>query len=360
MRILIVADPYIPVPPTLYGGIERIIAFLVDGLVARGHAVTLLAHPDSAAACTELVPYGCPPHAGSRSRLLELAQIQSGLLRRIRHVDVVHSFGRLAGLLPLLPLRWIPKIQSYQRAVSWPGIRRASMLAGSSLTFTACSTAMYREQVRRKRGLGSWRTIFNGVELAKYRAVPRVPSDAPLVFLGQLHPMKGPHVAVRIARATGRRLIIAGSKADGANGRVYFERTLAPLFGDGVEYVGPVNDAQKNDLLGRAAAMVFPSFYDEAFGIVMAEAMACGTPVIGWDFGSVAEVIKDSVTGFVCRNEPEAVAAVERLNEIDRRTVRRDCEVRFGSDVIVDHYERLYQAVASREGSASKEPCAAS
>src|SRR5262249_54412006 len=157
---------------------------------------------------------------------------------------------------------------------------------------------------------------------------------APLVFLGQIHPMKGAHVAISIARAAGRRLLIAGAPESGTKGQEFFDRAIAPLLSADVEYVGPVDDARKNALLGRAAALLFPSFYDEAFGIVMAEAMACGTPVIAFDNGSVPEVINHGRTGFICRNEAEAIDAIGRLSEIDRAKVRRECEARFASNVI--------------------------
>ena len=348
MRIAVVADPYIPIPPTLYGGIERIVAFLVGSLHDRGHEVTLIAHPDSTIRCAELVSYGRPPHAGIVLRTAELLQVQRALCARVHRIDLIHSFGRLAGLLPLLPVRSVPKIQSYQRAVSWPGIVRAACLGGSSLVFTACSTAVYAHRPQSARRHGSWLTIGNGVELQKYVGVESVADDAPLVFLGQLHPMKGPHVAIRIAQAAGRRIVLAGTPEPGPKGREFFEQTIAPELGPDVEYLGAVDDAQKSALLGRAAALIFPSFYDEAFGIVMAESMACGTPVIGFDNGSVPEVLRHGHTGFVCRNEAEAVDAVGRLGTIDRGEVRRECAARFGSTVIVDAYERLYRAMRDR------------
>jgi glycosyltransferase involved in cell wall biosynthesis len=335
-------DPYLPVPPAFYGGIERIVDFLVRGLIERGHDVTLYAHPDSNTA-GQLVPYGAPPHAGMWSRCKELCQLGSKLWLQRNQFDLIHSFGRLAALLPALPEKRIPKIQSYQREVPWNGVRKALRLAGPSLSFTACSSSMYGQHTAKR---GEWRTIFNGVDIGKYEFVEKVEPDAPLAFLGRLEPVKGAHNAIAIARSANRRLIIAGNRVASRAG--YFEREIAPfLDGDRISYIGPVDDGAKNTLLGTTAALLMPIEWEEPFGIVMAEAMACGTPVIGFARGSVPEVVRDGVTGFVCRETKEAADAVNRLGFIDRRLVRRACEEQFSSNVIVDQYENLYYEMIS-------------
>jgi glycosyltransferase involved in cell wall biosynthesis len=346
MRIAVTADPYIPVPPRLYGGIERIVHFLVRGLVSRHHEVTLFAHPASHIEGVPLVSYGAPPHSGVR-RIQELWQLGSQLLLRRRAFDVVHSFGRLASLLPILTDRSLPKLQSYQRVVPWTGVRRAVRLGRGSIQFTGCSAAMFRDRAS-DPSVGSWHTIFNGVEIERYTFSPVVDADAPLVYLGRVEFMKGVHVAIEIARRSNRRLVIAGNARSSAVDREYFDREIAPAIdGERVTFIGPVDDQQKNALLGAAAALVFPTFYPEAFGIVMAESMACGTPVIGYANGAVPEVVRDGVTGFLCRDAAEGAAAVARLSTIDRAVVRRDCEQRFSADVIVSQYEALYRAIAS-------------
>jgi glycosyltransferase involved in cell wall biosynthesis len=338
VRIVITADPYLPVPPRLYGGIERVIDLLVRGLVDRGHDVTLMAHPDSHVPAT-LAPYGRPPHVGFAARATELAQVGLELWRRRGAVDVVHSFGRLAALAPILPLRRVPKIQSYQReSVPWPSIGRAVALAGRSIAFTGCSSSVY---CRQPAGAGAWRTIFNGVDLTAYAAAGSVAPDAPLMFLGRLEPMKGAHHAIAIARLAERRLIIAGNKVDACAD--YFERQIAPhVDGTRVAYVGPVDDVQKNMWLRQSAALLMPIEWEEPFGIVMAESLACGTPVIAFKRGSVHEIVRDGVNGFACTSVDEAVQAVMRLHAIDRAAVRADCEARFAGPVIVAQYERLY------------------
>ena len=344
MRIAITADPYLPVPPRLYGGIERVIDLLVRGLVARGHEVTLFAHPASTTSA-RLRPYGVPPHSSRAARARELAQVGAGLWNLRGAVDVVHSFGRLAAMLPILPLRSVPKIQSYQRPVPWAGVRQAARLAGGSLLFTGCSTSLYSPAP--DEGAGRWRTIFNGVDVRRYTPTTHVASDAPLAFLGRVERIKGPHHAIAIARQAGRRLVIAGNVATGGADARFYEQEIAPhVDGDRVTYVGSVDDEQKNALLRQSAALLMPIEWDEPFGIVMAEAFACGTPVIAFRRGSVAEVVEDGRTGFHCSTIDEAAAAVSRLATIDRAVVRARCERRFSHDAIVTAYEQLYTELA--------------
>jgi glycosyltransferase involved in cell wall biosynthesis len=343
LRILVTADPYIPVPPSFYGGIERVVDSLVCGLQERGHEVTLLAHPESRTA-GRLIPYGSPPHFGALPRATELWQAGSALWAHRSQVDLVHSFGRLAALVPLLPLRRLLKIQSYHRPeVPWRSVAIAGALAGASLSFTSCSASVLRRRPPGANHAGRWRAIFNGIALSRYRFVEAVSMDAPLVFLGKIEPMKGVHDAIAIAKIAERRLVIAGTRAKAGPDAEYFEREIAPhIDGRQVSFVGPVDDTQKSDLLGGACALVFPTHWEETFGLVMIEAMACGTPVVGFARGAVPEVVRDEVNGYLCRSVDEAVAAVKRLDLIDRAAVRADCEARFSDAGMVSAYERLY------------------
>ena len=143
LRIVITADPYLPVPPRLYGGIERVVALLVSGLIRRGHQVTLIAHPDSRTPAP-LIGYGVSPHRGWYPRVRELLQVAESLTTLRSRVDIIHSFGRLAALAPVLPLRRVKKIQSYQRAIPWGGVRRAMQLGRGSVWFTGCPTSSIR------------------------------------------------------------------------------------------------------------------------------------------------------------------------------------------------------------------------
>jgi glycosyltransferase involved in cell wall biosynthesis len=350
LHIAITADPYLPVPPRLYGGIERVLDFLVRGLTARGHRVTLFAHPESEVPAT-LVPYGSPPHFSKLARARELWQVGAKLWSKRNTFDVIHSFGRLAALMPVLSNRTLPKIQSYQRdGLPWKSIRTASRMARNSICFTACSSNVYRAMPATDGSFGTWHTVFNGVDLAKYTFLREVDCDAPLAFLGRLEPIKGAHNAIAIAKLAGRKLIIAGNQVPECQD--YFASQIAPhIDGDRVQYLGPVDDEAKNALLSNCAALLMPIEWEEPFGIVMAEAMACGTPVIGFARGSVNEVLRHGVNGYVCRGTEDAAAFVGKLGAIDRSVVREDCEQRFSSTVVVDEYERLYSSLCAQTAS---------
>ena len=324
-------------PPVGYGGIERIVDGLAGSFRTRGHSVGLVAHPDSA--CAVDAVFGWP--AGTNGAGGGALRNPVALLRAVRRFrpDVLHSFSRLGYLCPLL-LSSLPKVMSYQRHTGGRQISLASRLAGRSLRFTGCSE--YICAMGRPSG-GEWSAIPNFVDLAKYAFVQRVPADAPLVFLSRIESIKGPDVAIDIARACGRRLILAGNRAGAGPERDFWDRRIAPRIGrDGVEWVGEVNDAQKNELLGRAAALLVPIQWDEPFGIVFAEALATGTPVITCARGAAPEVVEQGRTGFFVSDVASGAAAVARLEGIDRLACRRAAESRFSSDVCAEQYLRLY------------------
>ena len=333
MHVAIAADPRIPVPPKLYGGIERIVDLLVRGLIDRGHEVTLFAHKDSDVPCRH-VPYrGTDPQAPMDVLRDTLTVAQAALDRP----DVVHSFGRLVYLAPLLPLG-LRKIMTYQRGVTTSRIQCATMLARrGTLAFTGCSDHITDDI--RPHALAT--TVYNGVPLDTYAFQPKVADDAPLVFLGRIAPIKGTHTAVEVARRSGRRLVIAGNVPDDQED--YFHGQIEPhLDGERIRYVGTVDDEEKNDLLGRAAAFLMPIEWEEPFGIVMAEAMACGTPVIGTPHGSVPEVVEEGVTGFVGDTIEKLVGAVGQIHELSRRATRKRCERLFSGRAVVEGYLNVY------------------
>lgn len=345
MRILLASDPMIPVPPAGYGGIERIVDSLVGDYRARGHQVGLVAHPDSTCAVDAFYPW---PGADVRGRG-DTVRNAFALHRAARdfRADLVHSFARLIYLLPLLALRRrLPKIMSYQRHTGPAQSRWATRLGGPALSFTGCSEFICNQG---RPGGGAWTAVPNFVDLAKIDFAPRVPADAPLLFLSRVESIKGPDLAIEIARRAGRRLLLAGNRATRGAEADFFERKIAPQLGhDGIEWVGEVGDEQKNALLGQAAALLVPIRWHEPFGIVFAEALAAGTPVISCARGALPEIVEPGRTGFFIEGVDDGVAAVKRLGELDRAACRRVAETRFSLPVCAERYLQLYDRALRR------------
>jgi glycosyltransferase involved in cell wall biosynthesis len=339
MRIVVTADPEIEVPPKLYGGIERIVDGLVRHLRARGHQVCLIAK--SGSQCAADVFFGWPG-TSSLSRFDTVANTWA-LWKAVRafRPDVIHSFSRLAYLMPMLRGS-IPIVMSYQRDPTPRAIRTAIRLAAPNvLRFTGCSD--YIAACGRRSG-GDWQGIPNFFESDALRFNPTVASDAPLCFLSRVESIKGADWAIEIARRTGHRLVIAGNHSDSGAEGAYWREKIAPWIGrDRIEYVGPVDDAQKNEVLGSARAMVVPIQWDEPFGIVFAEALACGTPVISCPRGSLPEIVRPGVEGFLIRSIEEGCQAVAKLDTIDRASCRRRAEQEYTPEVVASRYVDLYQ-----------------
>lgn len=349
MRILLVMDPLIPVPPHHYGGIERVIADVAAGLVARGHEVTLWAAPSSSTPA-RLEPFGHEGEWTAWSNLRNTTLLAARFWRRPGRFDAVHNFGRLAYLMPIA--RWrVAKVQTYMRRIDPQKIRGAVRLAGRrggpTLRFTAVSEVI-RETG--KPGGGEWNVIYNCAPVGRY--TPRYdvdPAGAPLVFLGRLERCKGVHAAIDVAERLGRTLLIAGNLSDLPEERAYFQDEIEPrIDGDRVRFLGPVDDAAKNELLGSAAALLLPIEWLEPFPVVLPEALACGTPVVAFRQGGVPEGIDHGRTGFLCDTVDEMAALVRRLPEIDRRTCRAEAERRFSDTAIVGEYEAIYYELLAR------------
>jgi glycosyltransferase involved in cell wall biosynthesis len=346
MRILLTADPELPVPPVLYGGIERIVASLITEMRSRGHVVGLLAHPESSAEVDWQAGW---PGAASQRWQDTLANMQA-MSQAIENFkpDVVHSFSRIAYFGRHLLTR-LPKVMSYQRDPSPRTTGWAARLAGKSLVFSGCSEHI--AATGRKAG-GRWEAIPNFIDPSKFTFVSSVPEEAPLVFLSRIEPIKGCHTAIAIAKASGRRLLIAGNRVESGSASGYWEQEIAPHLGkDGIEYVGTVNDAQKNALLVQAAAMVVPIEWEEPFGIVFAEALACGTPVISCPRGAVPEIVEEGVHGFLIRTVDEGARAVSRLGSLERGACRRRVEELFTAGIVARKYLALYaELTRQRQG----------
>ena len=326
-------------PPVHYGGIERIVDMLALGLRDRGHAVTLFAHRDSTCQVKRVRWPGFSSHSRPDT-------VRNGATLAI-HVskgtfDIVHSFSRIAYLAPILPFP-IPKLMSYQREISPRTTKAAFRLSRGTLEFSAISRQMIECALP-----GKWHLVPNGVRLEAYTFRSQIADDAPLVFLGRLEEIKGPHIAIEVARMADQKLIIAGNIP--SEHQAWFETVVAPhIDGNRVRYIGPVNDGQKDDLLGNARALLMPVLWEEPFGIVMAEAMACGTPVIGFRRGAVPEVVEHGVTGFVGATTPDLVSAVGALSAIDRTACRVRVEKFYCDRAIVESYLSIYADMLSQK-----------
>lgn len=343
MKILLAADPELPVPPRLYGGIERVLDGLVRAFTTQGHAVALVAHRESHSPAT--VQYHWPT---TSSQGLANAWANATALRRAIkdfRPDVIHSHSRLLWLLPLVADP-TPKVMSYQREPTGRTIRWSRRLHGGRLVFTGISD--YISRAGKARGGGDWATVPNFVDPALYTFRPEVAPDAPLVFLSRVEAIKGCHMAIAIAKATGRQLFIAGNHyEEGEAGAYWRERILPEVGRHGIEYVGPVEDAQKDALLGQAAAMVVPIEWNEPFGIVFAESLACGTPVISCPRGALPEIVEQGKHGFLINSLEEGISAVGRLGEIDRAACRAQVEAKYSVQGVATQFLALYHRLVN-------------
>jgi glycosyltransferase involved in cell wall biosynthesis len=262
------------------------------------------------------------------------------LIQNNQKYDVIHNFGRLLYLFPILR-NDIYKIQSYQREITSKNIETTSRLGHRNIAFTGCSQNL----IDRAKPIGYWKGIHNCVVFNKFQLRVEIDqAESPLIFLGRIERIKGCHTAIEVAKATGKRLIIAGNISKLPEEISYFETEIKPhIDGVNILFVGEVNDIQKNDWLGKSAAFLMPIEWNEPFGIVMIEAMACGTPVIAFPFGSVPEVVDEGVTGFIVSDKNDMIDAVGKVHAVDRKLCRETAEKRFDVSVIAQQYLNLFE-----------------
>lgn len=340
MRIAMIAPIGEPVPPVGYGGTERIVAWLVDGLVERGHDVTLFATADSE---TSAELRGWPAHAlrGHVPASGHLAMEMAHLLRaepQLGEYDIVHC--HLGIEAAALTRAWDrPTLHTLHGGIFPEHV--PLMHALPSLTWISISNSQ-----RRPAPEAHWlTTIHHGIPLAAYPYEGG--KEEYLLHLGRISPEKGTHLAIDAARATGHRLVIA-AKVDPVN-QDYFDAEIAPRLDPGhIDFVGEVHHGAKIALLQRAKAMLFPICWEEPFGIVMIEAMACGTPVIAFARGSTPEVIVDGRTGYLVHDLSEMVRAIHQLDKLDPMACRQHVEAHFSVDRMVDQYELAYTRCAGK------------
>jgi glycosyltransferase involved in cell wall biosynthesis len=341
MRIAQIAPLAESVPPKLYGGTERVVAWLIDELVELGHDVTLFASGDSRtpAKLVPVWPYafrlGRPrtdPIAVQAVLLEAMAARRQGVRRHPLPYRLVH--------LPLLTRSGVPFLSTFHGRLDIAG------LPDVVRHFPDAPFVSISHNQRLPLPGANWLgTVYHGLPSDSLH--PRFEPGSYLAFLGRLTKEKGPEEAMRIARDAGMPLRIAAKVPKGERG--YFKEQLEPkIDGRDIKLTGEVNDNTKEQFLAEAAALLFPIDWPEPFGLVMIEAMACGTPVIAYRHGSVPEVIDEGVTGFVVDSEEEAVRAVRRLGEIDRRQVRACFERRFAARRMASEYVALYEELVRR------------
>ena len=343
LRIAQVAPLFERVPPALYGGTERVVSHLTDELVRRGHDVTLFASGDSLtparllAACPAALRLAGAGVDTTVPHVIQLAQ----LIERAADFDVIHlHVGHEA--FPVARLLGVPSVHTLHGRLDAPELRPLfARFADRPLV----SISQAQRAPLLDLGLTWAATVHHGLPLDGY-AYARRGGDY-LAFLGRISPEKRPDLAIAVAKRVGMPLRIA-AKVDPVDRR-YFERDIEPLLHHPlVEYLGEIDEAAKPGFLGGAAALLFPIDWPEPFGLVMIEALACGTPVIARRRGSVPEVIRPGRTGFIADTVDEMAAAVRRLDRIDRAACRRDAESRFSVDRMVDGYETVYRRLAAR------------
>jgi glycosyltransferase involved in cell wall biosynthesis len=336
MRIAQIAPLAESVPPKLYGGTERVVSWLTEELVRLGHEVTLFASGDSLTNA-RLVPVW--PRALRLSRPAPDVYAPYGVLlaaiaKEAARFDVIHCHTDWLHI-PMLRCLDAPFLTTLHGRLDLSYIR-TTMRSFSEAPFVSISHNQ-RTPLLDIHWLG---TVYHGMPTNTLEACYE--PDRYLAFLGRITPDKGPEAAIRLAKASGRSLRIAAKIPRAENH--YFRERIAPMLDGGdVEFIGEVDDRAKGSFLGRAAALLFPIDWPEPFGLVMIEAMACGTPVIAMRRGSVPEIIENGVTGFVVDNEQEALAAISQLGTIDRRRVRAEFEKRFTVNRMARDYLHLYE-----------------
>ena len=337
MRIAQIAPLMESVPPRLYGGTERIVSWLTEELVRQGHDVTLFASGDSITAAN-LVP--CTTEAIRLSETMRDYMPHTFMMADRAHrlatsFDILHFHVDMFHfpLFRTMPNRTLTTLHGRQDLPDlWPFYR-----AFPEMPLVSISDAQ-RDPILDARFAG---TIHHGLPVDLH-GPSYDPRGGYLAFLGRISPEKRPDRAIKIARALGLPLKIA-AKVDKADQK-YFEREIQPLLGEGcnVEFVGEVDERGKTKFLGEARALLFPIDWPEPFGLVMIEAMACGTPVLAFGHGSVPEVIENGVTGRIVSSMEEAIAAVPQVLALDRRKVRRRFEERFTAERMANDYVDLY------------------
>ncbi|MFI6507427.1 glycosyltransferase family 4 protein [Streptosporangium sp. NPDC050855] len=334
MRVLLVAPPWYDVPPRGYGGIETMVAGLATGLTRRGHDVTLIGAGRAGTPARFLATYGRAPSERIGESLPEvLHAARAHAMSAGLAVDVVHDHS-LAGPL-YAPARSVPTVVTCHGEVEGEFGDYYRVLGA-----TASMVAISEAQRRIAPDLNWVGVVHNAVEAGAFPYRER--KEDWVLWLGRLSRDKGAHLAIDAARAAGRRILLAGKLVERSE-HAYFDAEVGPRLGPDAEYLGEAGTARKRELMAAARCLIFPVLWEEPFGMVMIEAMACGTPVVALGRGAVPEVIVDGVTGFV-RSDPAGLpAAIEAAGTLDPRACRSRVERFFSVETMTRGYEAIYR-----------------
>lgn len=338
MRVGIVAPPWLPVPPGTYGGIELIVDQLARGLTEAGQEVVLFTTGDSTCPVERRWVYerSLPSQMGASAP--EIRHVAHAY-RALAGCDVIHDHT-VVGPLYAAHHADVPVVATNHGPFT-PELADVYAAAADRVGVIAISHAQARTAPEGVRLAG---VIHHGLDMD---AFPVGDGDGGYaVFLGRMAPEKGARRAALIAREAGWRLVIAAKMREPAERR-YFEEEVRPLLGDGVEMAGEVGWDRKLALLGGAAALINPIRWPEPFGLVMAEALACGTPVLAFAEGAATEIVDHGVTGFLCADEADMVACLGRLGALDRATCRATAKERFSSERMVAEHIAVYDRLVS-------------
>ncbi len=330
LRLAILAPISWPSPPPGYGPWEQIAYSIAAGMQARGLDVTLFATGNSRAGkISAVVPVGLEEDRGLNAEVYSALHIGK-LFERAGEFDLIHNNFDWKPLTYALATKAPPLLTTIHGFSSPPIL--AAYYAGAARSFY-CSIS----DADRDPGLAYLATTYNGIDPQQwtFRAEP----GEDLVFLARFHPEKGAHLAIEIAKRAGVRLKMAAIPQDDA----YFKELVEPhIDGDQIQFLGHVKGKARDELLGTALALVHMTTRPERFGLTMIEAMACGTPVLGADMGSIPEIVADGETGFLCTDVDDAVRHVASLPELDRAQCRRRVETTFSSERMIDRYCAAY------------------
>jgi glycosyltransferase involved in cell wall biosynthesis len=336
LRIAMVAPPWFDIPPRAYGGIEWMCYWLTEGLTARGHEVTFFAAGKDNTSANFVRTFDEPPSHRLGEALPDV--LHSMAARRVideLEPDVIHDHT-ITG--PLTAARFTAPVVVTAHGPVDGEIGEYYKGLGSDVSLVAISEA----QRRLAPSLNWVRTVYNAIPVDEYPLSED--KDDYVLWLGRISAEKGPDIAIRAARAAGRRLILAG-KCNEAREREFFDDVVRPLLGDGVEWIGEATTQQKKLLLAAARCLILPVQWNEPFGIVMIEAMACGTPVVALRGGSVPELVEHEVTGFVYDNPHHVVEGIQRAESIDPHVCRKHVKNNFDVSTMVEGYEAVYRTV---------------